>query len=194
MADIFSDMKTTAGLPVRDLSLPPSEGGSRAEYDFVTSYGQLERVTIDVGMYEGGNIRVSMESFDEDMGARVGFPDATVDARKALPPLTAAVDVKSNGAEVMEFLVEEGFGEPTGECLAVGDRSYPMLKFDEGKLAQADPRGFERYCRAIGIEPGRREPGAEPLDRLKSRAAGRAPERNADVSRRKPGRSRDMGL
>ena len=180
--------------PTRDPSLIRSEGGSRPEYDYITNYGQLERVTLEVGAYGNGGLRVAMESFDRDMGERVRFADMTIDAGKALPPLTAAIDTETHGEEVVEFLVEEGFGEPTGEQLAEGELTHLLFRFNEKKLAEADPCGLESYRQVNDIDPERGEADKKSLDTVKLKAQERVREHNADRLARQRSRKRDMEL
>lgn len=171
--------------PARDPSLLPFEGGSRPEFDYVTSYGQLERVALDVGVYENGGLCVAMESFDRDMGERVRFADMTMDVGKTLPPLTVAIDIDTHGDEVVEFLTDNGFGELTGEMLTEGELAQPLFRFDETKLSEADPQGFEQYCKNVGIEvkPKEHEANMESLDDLKGRAKSRAQAQKKSVER-----------
>lgn len=181
--------------PARDPSLLPFEGGSRPEYDYVTSYGQLERVALDVGAYGNGGLCVVMESFDRDMGERVRFADMTINTEKPLPPMTAAIDIETHGDEVVEFLADNGIGELTGEMLTSEDRTYPFFRFAEAKLAEADPRGFERYCKTAGIEIKRKEYEKSMFDELKKQAKERASDKNLGRSEEpRATRSHDMEL
>ena len=164
--------------PKRDPSLTRAEGGSRPEFDYVTSYGQLERVTLEVDAYAGGGLRMAMESFDVDMGERVRFADLTANAGQ-LPAFAAAIDVETHGEEALEFLAENGFGEPTGEFAGARGCGCPVFLFDEAKLAEVDLRGFERYCREAGISPERRGVLKDSLENAKRQARERVQERNA---------------
>lgn len=165
--------------PVRDPSLLPEEGGSRPEFDYVTSYGQLERVAVDVSAYEDGCLCVTMESFDEDMGERIRFADITMQ-NGHLPSPTAAINIESHDDAVVEFLEENGFGTPTGEFLRIGERSYPVFRFDEEKLREADPRGFEQYCKNASAKLEKSGTDKESFDEAKRQARERLRERNAE--------------
>ena len=105
-----------------------------------------------MGTYEDNGLCVTMESFDKDMGERVRFADVTMKTGH-LPAFVAAINVESHDDAVMDFLEENGFGTPTGEFLRIGESAYPVFRFDEEKLREADPRGFGQLFLAGWIEP-----------------------------------------
>ena len=193
------------GDTVRDPSLHPEEGGSRPEFDYVTSYGQLERVTLDVGTYKDGGLCVTMESFDEDMGERVRFADVTMKTGH-LPAFAAAINIESHDDAVMDFLEENGFGVLTGEFLRIGERSYPVFRFNEERLREADSRGFEKYFKSAGIElkPKQHAAGGLSFDGTKKReeslqdlvqtAKERAEVKNLGHSKEPADRSSDLSI
>lgn len=171
--------------PKRDSSLIRVEGGSRPEFDYVTSYGQLERVTLEVGAYVGGGLRMAMESFDVDMGERVRFADLTANVEQ-LPAFVAAVDVETHGEEALEFLEENDFGELTGKTATIDGCALPVFYFDEAKLAKADPRGFERYCQEVGVSHANQEASKDSFESARQQARERAREHNARHNEKKP--------
>ena len=163
-------------------------------FDYVTNY-ETEKVNIGLGAYGvDDNLYVGMNYFDRDLGGMDFFGDVTVNITK-MQPFMACIDVNNNGEKIVDFLVENGFGEPAGRALPSGFCMYPVFRFNPEKLREADPRGFEQYCKVVGIELEKPEAAKGSLEEAKRQARERAQERNAERPERpKAARSYDMEL
>lgn len=179
---------------VSEADLPEKDMG-RPFFDYDTSYGETEKVNILIANYaDNDNLYVGMNFFDRDIGAMDFFGDVTVNITK-LQPFMATIDTNNNNAEkIMTFLTENGFGELAGRSLPSGFCVYPVFRFNQEKLAQADPNGFKQYCKIAGIEPKQQEATKDSLNDLKRQAKRRAHDKNLQRSEKTMNPSRDMEL
>ena len=184
--------------PVPDSALPDT---GQPFFSYATNYGETEKVNIGIGVYGADdNLYVAMSYFDRDLGGMDFFGDVTVNITK-MQPFMACIDVNNNGEKIVDFLVENGFGEPAGRSLPSGFCMYPVFRFNPEKLREADPRGFEQYCKAVGIEPVTKgqvvchaEVAEDSLDEAKRRAKTHAQERNAERPDRQSPKDRGLEL
>lgn len=95
------------------------------------------------------NLYMGLMSYDTDFGGMDHFTDVTVNLRK-LPYLHAAIDINNNGAQMLDFLQKNAFGELTGRQIPSGYCVFPVFKFNEDKLRQIDPAGFAEYAKLHG--------------------------------------------
>lgn len=189
------DPHETEKIPV-DL---PDTGKPFLDYD--TSYGDTEKVNLEVATYQDNdNLYVGLSFYDPELEGMDFYGDVTVNVI-SLDPWVAAIDTNNNNVEkITAFLVDNGIAEPTGGALPSGYCMYPIFRFFPEKLAELAPRGFEQHCRDAGIkfESQGREAGAperESLDDLKNQAKDRAADKNSErPEQTKTDRSYDMEL
>lgn len=179
--------------PVSEADFPESDMG-RPFFDYATSYGKTEKVTVELANYtENDNLYVGLNFFNRDLGAMDFYGDVTVNITK-LQPFMATIDTNNNAEKIMAFLTKNGFGKPAGRSLPSGFCMYPVFGFNPEKLSQADPRGFERYCKVAGINPKQYEIAKDSLDDLKKQARERATEKNAERPEKQRAKTRDAEL
>ena len=110
---------------------------------------QYEELTVYpyIGQYEeNGNLYLGLLYFDEESKKVLPFTDVTVNLDD-LGYLQSAVDTKSNGGKIVDFLCDNGFGDVTG-TLFRSDGPYPIFRFHEKILNEIDPEAFSAYARA----------------------------------------------
>ena len=97
------------------------------------------------------NLYLGFDSYDPELNAMEPYCDATVNI-DTLPYLEACIDTNNNGTKMIDFLVANGFGEPTGRMLPSGFCWFPVFRFHESKLREIDPDTFVAYEKAHGMD------------------------------------------
>lgn len=122
-------------------------------YVLIDSYGDKITVYPAINFYmSDNNLKVGLNHYDEDLEDVDSYCSLTINGDFPHAYLEAAVDTTFNGDRKLEFLVQNGFGEPTGKTMFYGGSSYPIFKFNEDKLRQIDPVTFDAYAKAHGID------------------------------------------
>ena len=97
------------------------------------------------------NIYLGFDHYDPEFDAMVPYCDATVNI-EPLPYLQACIDTNNNGPQMIDFLVANGFGEPTGRMIPSGFCRFPVFQFSESKLREIDPETFAVYAKTHGMD------------------------------------------
>lgn len=125
---------------------------SRLTLDYTSPWGGTEKVVPKLNMYlENNNLYVGFDYYDTDFENWLPYNDVTVNVG-ALPYLESAIDTNNNGQGILNFLIENGFGELTGAAIPSGFCVFPVFKFNEEKLKEIDSVEFEEYAKAHGRE------------------------------------------
>lgn len=176
---------------------PPLPDTGMPFFDFADGYGDVRKVNLAVGVHEGTeNLFVGVDCFNSRTGEMDDGPQFTANILK-LPPFVAAINVEYGGDGIASFLTENGFGQLTGEALQNNSRAYPLFRFDETKLEEANKYGVQLYRERSGLDERRKQAerdGLEPLDLLKERAHDRAAEKNLARAERPATRSNDIDI
>ena len=119
---------------------------------YTDNYGDEIEVKPVLNMYvDNNNLYLGLESYDEELEGWDSYCDVTVNIFK-LPFLESALDLTCSGVEKVSFLVNNGFGQLTGQVLASGFCTYPVFRFDADKLMEIDSQAFIAYATANGID------------------------------------------
>ena len=176
---------------------PPLPDTGMPFFDFADGYGDVRKVNLAVGVHEGtDNLFVGADCFNPGTGEMDDGPRFTANILK-LPPFVAALDVEYGGERIAGFLAENGFGHLTGDVLHNGSRTFPLFRFDEAKLEEANEYGIRQYRERSGLDERRRQAerdGLEPLDFLKERAHERAAEKNLSRIEKPSTRNHDIDI
>lgn len=122
----------------------------RASYIFTDSFGDDNTLYPKLNFYvSGNNLYLGFDNYDPEFDAMVPYCDATVNI-EPLPYLQACIDTNNNGPQMIDFLVSNGFGEPTGHIIPSGFCFFPVFQFHESKLREIDPETFAAYAKAHG--------------------------------------------
>lgn len=120
------------------------------QFEYPSTYGGTYLVQPFVKLYANNdNLSVSLLSYDKEGDYWAPFCSVTTNIEK-LPYLYAAIDTNDNGPQLIAFLEKHGFGENVGLSLHSGFCDYPVFRFNEEKLREVDPKGFEKYAKAHG--------------------------------------------
>ena len=98
-------------------------------------YGTNHPMTFELGSYtENGNLYVGLVTNEE------GYPEPwstlTVNLSVKCADDCAFIDTNNNGDAIIDWLVENKLGKPTGRIKASGWCVYPEFKFDMNALAE----------------------------------------------------------
>lgn len=111
--------------------------------------GEICKVRPFVASYNSnGNLCLGLEDIDE-YGEMSAFGYVTVNTAITMPYLCAAIDTNNMGEGVINFLLENDFGEFTGRAVASGYCEFPIFQFNEDKLMELDYDGLVEYKRNI---------------------------------------------
>ena len=117
---------------------------------YTDSYGDTFEVFPKINFYNStNNLYVGLDAYDEDLEANDSYCHITVNLYE-LPYLHSAIDLTYGGEEKPKFLLENGFGDFTGEVINNGFGKYPVFVFNEDKLREIDPEAFAEYAKAHG--------------------------------------------
>lgn len=120
------------------------------EMQYKSRWGSTETVVPKLNTYlENNNLYVGLDFFDPDFEAWLPFTDVTVNVGK-LPFLESAIDTNNNGNGIIDFLVQNGFGELTDKFIPSGFCVFPVFRFNEEKLREIDNETFEQYVALVG--------------------------------------------
>jgi len=121
-------------------------------YIYTDSYGDDNTLYPKLNFYlSDNNIYLGFDYYDPELDAIEPYCDATVNI-DALPYLEACIDTNNNGQKMVDFLVKNGFGEPTGHMVPSGFCVYPVFRFHESKLREIDPDTFAAYAKVHGMD------------------------------------------
>ena len=104
----------------------------KAKYDYV-KYGRSHPMFLEAAMY-GENRNLAIKMYSNDAGYMEPWSTLTVNLSVKLPPDCAYIDTNNNGDEVIDWIIKNKLGTPTGEVRRSGYCVYPMVKFDLNKF------------------------------------------------------------
>ena len=137
--------------------------------DYTTPWGTSERVLPKLNMYANNkNLYVGLDYLDTDCEQWLPYTDVTVNLL-TLPYLESAIDTNNNGKGIIEWLQNNGFGEPTGEFIQSGFCHFPVFRFNEEKLKEIDSFDFAKYEKAHNMHIKKQRPLEETISAAKSR-------------------------
>ena len=115
------------------------------------AYGDRKHpVTVRVSCYqEPPNLYVGLVCAGED-DCGEPYDDITANFDLTMPPYCAAIRNYSSGENNVDFLLDNGFGELTGQAIQSGYATLPVFLFCKEKLRVLDPSGCERYEKSSG--------------------------------------------
>jgi len=152
--------------------------------DYIDSYGDLIKVSAQLDMYrDNDNLYIGLTCYDEDLEAEDSYCDLTVNVDK-LPYLHSAIDTTYNGEGKLKFLLDNGFGEPTGKYGHSGFCSYPIFRFNEEKLMEIEPDVFRVYTAMHNKSIERKESLSEKITKAKMVAEAPQPEKEISTNNR----------
>lgn len=105
-------------------------------------------------IYRGNPVRVKVGCYQSPPNLYVGLVCAhdgqpvtgiTANFDIEMPPYRSAVKDYSENEGMLLFLLENGFGAPTGEGIKSGYVTLPVFQFDEAMLRELDPDGCGLY-------------------------------------------------
>lgn len=101
----------------------------------LNKWGKNHKMTFEIGQYaNNGNLYVGLISHDD------GYPEPwqnlTVNLGVKCKECYAFIDTNHNGNEIVDWLVNNGIGQPTGYMIPSGFCVYPEFKFDMDALMQ----------------------------------------------------------
>lgn len=140
---------------------PAGPGDGRAGgrlLEFERWSGASEQVEVDVGRYPGtGGLCVSLLVPLDDI-CQDPYCDVTASLTGPLPPYCAFVDTGTM-PEMEGFLVKNRIAEFTGLEQKDGGKTYPLYRFNAGRLKELCPHGTEIYEHANGLDRGPEKKG-----------------------------------
>lgn len=123
---------------------------SSPELTYVGFLGEEYKVVPKLNMYaNNNNLYVGLDYYDSEYECWVPFCDITVNVQN-LPFLESAIDTNNNGAGVLKFLLDNGFGVLTDKVQFSGYCAFPVFCFNKEKLKEIDPEMFAEYEKAAG--------------------------------------------
>lgn len=122
----------------------------RKMFVYKDNSGDENDVALVLNMYNNNNnLYVGLEEYDKEYDYWDSFCDVTVNVCK-LPFLESAINIEFGGKEKIDFLVQNGFGELTGQSIPSGFCTFPVFRFNADKLKELAPEFFEEYARENG--------------------------------------------
>jgi len=100
-------------------------------YDY-HKYGRNHPMELQCAAYGNGNLAIMMITHEE--GYAEPWSTLTVNLMDGLAPDIAFVDINDNGDDILRWIEQNGFGEPTGRTRQSGYVTYPEYKFDLEKI------------------------------------------------------------
>jgi hypothetical protein len=102
----------------------------------LNKYGKDRPIELVASSYTSGHgLAIAMITYEE------GYPEPwqnlTVNLEIATDDNCAFVDTNNNGEEIIEWLISNGIGKPTGRTARSGFCIYPEVEFDMDKLTVA---------------------------------------------------------
>lgn len=123
---------------------------SLAPMTYIDFCGDANLVFPRLNFYvDNDNLYLGLVSEDLEWGGLEPYCDVTVNI-DPLPYLHSCIDTNNNGAKMIAFLEQNGFGEDTGMHMFSGFCLYPVFRFNEDKLREIDPEMFDAYAKAHG--------------------------------------------
>jgi len=124
----------------------------RTGYIYKDSYGDDNTLYPKLNFYlSDNNLYLGFDYYDPELDTIEPYCDATVNI-DTLPYLEACIDTNNNGQKMVDFLVANGFGEPTGRMIPSGFCWFPVFRFHESKLREIDPNTFAEYAKIHGMD------------------------------------------
>lgn len=140
----------------------------RKGYEYTDSYGGTYTLYPKLNTYLNNNLYLGFDFYDPEEGAIFPFCAATVNMDEVYPFLQSCIDTNNNGFKMVEFLMDNGFGKPTGMAIPSGFCAFPVFEFNADKLREIDPNTFNAYAKAHGMH----KPGlADQISAAKTKAA-----------------------
>lgn len=103
-------------------------------------YGKVYYLEIEICRYGNGSIAiVAKDSADGTV-----FGKITTNLNIKNDPFTAFIDVEY-GDQIVQALIDAGFGELTGRICKTDYVDFPEFKFNQDKLREFDEEGFEEF-------------------------------------------------
>ena len=114
-------------------------------YDRASEEGKEDmQIKMEVGAYkEEGNIKITF--FGKVSGKYIPLEDITEDFCIPLKKNQAFLEPGMAYGKNLEFLKKYELGELTGEVGRCGLHECPVFEFDEAKLREFDPEGYQQY-------------------------------------------------
>lgn len=105
----------------------------KAKHNYV-KYGRSNTMYVEMAKYgENGNLAIQL--YCNDDGYMEPWSTMTTNLSVKLPADCAYIDTNNNGYEIVDWIIKNEFGVPTGEVRQSGYCVYPLVKFDLSKLA-----------------------------------------------------------
>lgn len=135
------------------------------QMEYTDMFGNTYQVLPKLNTYaNNGNLYVGLDFYESEDGFWEPYSDVTVNIVK-LSYLESAIDINNNGANVVNFLVKNGFGELTEKVLPSGFCAFPVFKFNAEKLKEIDPVFFKEYAKSYGVSFDERQPLTELISK-----------------------------
>lgn len=105
-------------------------------------------------IYKGNPVAIRIGCYQSPPNLYVGLIDdydgepvagITMNFDIDMPPYCSAVKDYSENEGMLLFLLENGFGIPTGEGIESGYVTLPVFRFDKEMLRELDPGGCAMY-------------------------------------------------
>lgn len=106
-------------------------------------YKKNHPLSIEIGRY--GNGTLAIRAYTNEAGYPEPWSNITVNLDIEVDKLTAFIDTENNGDEMVQALIENGFGELTGRGCECAFCTFPEFRFYPEKLREFDKDGFEEY-------------------------------------------------
>lgn len=121
------------------------------QMDYTDVFGGTYKVLPKLNSYlDNNNLYVGLDFYEEEGGFWAPYADVTVNVGR-LPFLESAIDTNNNGQKIVDFLVENGFGELTDKVIPSGFCVFPVFRFNADKLKAIDSEFFKEYAKQYGV-------------------------------------------
>lgn len=102
-------------------------------------YGKAHPMTFQLSNYSiNGNLAVLLVTHEE--GYPAPWQNLTVNLVDGCKANCGFIDTNNNGIEIIDWLIENQLGHPTGRLEASGWCMYPEFEFDMDKLMEYVPK------------------------------------------------------
>ena len=98
-------------------------------------HGEVYDIILKKSTYvDGKSLAIAMEYYDEEYKAYMPFAILTTNIWKKPESNCAFVDTNNLGEEIIDWIVKNGLGKPTGRTAPSGYCEYPEVRFDLDKI------------------------------------------------------------
>ena len=111
-------------------------------FEVKTKKGKKKTLSIEIGWYS--NVTLAIRAFDYENGYPEPYTNLTVNFDIPMDKTTAFLNVEY-GNEIVDYLIEAGFGELTGRIMETDYVTFPEFKFYEDKLIEFDADNYDEY-------------------------------------------------